>query len=131
MGAAATVEQVSAAVDAGPAEPGRGRSLMLRLLGVRAALTVEDAVAFDRQWRVLMLRAIERLDLTEVHEALEGWRWVAWVSSADGPEVYPRTPTSAQERLQGGTGPGGVAVGAVEGRARLGPVRPGPGVLDR
>ncbi len=63
---------------------------------------MEDAAAFDRQWRALMARATERLDLTEVHEALAAWRQVAWVTSAHGPEVYRRTLASAQERLQSG-----------------------------
>ena len=49
-----------------------------------------------------MQRATERLDLTEVHEALEAWRQVAWVTSAHGPDAYRRTLTSAQERLQTG-----------------------------
>ena len=55
---------------------------------VREALTGEDRETFDQQRRSLMARATERLDLTEVHEALEGWRRVAWVTSAYGPEVY-------------------------------------------
>ncbi len=59
-------------------------------------------MAFDRQWRSLMARATERLDLTEVHEALEAWRRVAWVASAHGPESYRRTLASAQERRQSG-----------------------------
>lgn len=64
--------------------------------------SAQDAAAFDRQWRALMARATERLDLTEVHEALDGWRQVAWVTSAHGPEAYRRTVTSARERLRSG-----------------------------
>ena len=101
LGAATTVERVSAAADAGPAEPGPPFA-DASPARVREALTAEDAVVFDRQWRALMARATERLDLTEVHEALEGWRRVAWVTSAHGPEVYRRTLASAQERLQSG-----------------------------
>jgi hypothetical protein len=93
---------VSAAADAGPAEPGRAPFADASPAQVRAALTSEDAAAFDQQWRTLMRRATERLDLAEVHEALEGWRWVARVTSAHGPEVYRRTLASAQERLQSG-----------------------------
>ena len=81
-------------------------------------------VASDRcrQWRALMARATERLDLTEVYEALESWRQVAWVTSAHGAEVYRRTLASAEERLQSrGAGRGGAAVGAAEGRARPAP----------
>ena len=98
--AATTVGRVSAAADIGPAEPVRVPFADASPAEVRAALTVEDAAAFDRQWRALMARATERLDLTEVHEALEGWRQVAWVTSAHGHEVYRRTLTSAVERLQ-------------------------------
>jgi hypothetical protein len=50
----------------------------------------------------LMARATEPLDLTEVQAALEGWRQLAWVTSAHGPEVYRRKLASAQERLQSG-----------------------------
>ncbi|WP_363320414.1 DUF6247 family protein [Pseudonocardia sp.] len=44
--------------------------------------------------------ATERLDLTELHEALEAWRQVAWVTSIHGPDVYRETMASAQARLQ-------------------------------
>jgi Family of unknown function (DUF6247) len=100
--AATTVGQATAAADVGPAEPGRVPFADASPARVREALTEEDALAFDRQWRELMARATERLDLTEVHEALEDWRQVAWVTSAHGPEVYRRTLASAQERLQSG-----------------------------
>ena len=69
---------------------------------VRQALTPEDQAAFDRQWQPLMAQATERLDLTEVPEALEAWRQVAWVTSARGTEAYRRTLASAEERLQSG-----------------------------
>jgi hypothetical protein len=69
---------------------------------IRDALTPEDAVAFDRHWRTLMRRATERLDLTELHEALEAWRQVAWVTSIHGPDVYRETMASARARLQAG-----------------------------
>ncbi len=69
---------------------------------VREALTAEDRAAFDLRWRALMARATERLDLSEVQEALEGWRQVAWVTSAHGPEVYQRTLAAARERLRRG-----------------------------
>jgi hypothetical protein len=93
---------VTAAADAGPAEPGRVPFADASPAEVREALTAEDAAAFDRQWRASMARATERLDLTEVHEALEAWRQVAWVTSAHGPEAYRRTLASAHERLQSG-----------------------------
>jgi hypothetical protein len=100
--AATTVGQVRAAADVGPAEPGRAPFADASPAQIRAALTAEDAEAFDRHWRALMQRATERLDLTEVHDALEGWRQVAWVTAAHGPEVYGRTLASARERLRSG-----------------------------
>jgi Family of unknown function (DUF6247) len=102
LAAATSLDQVSAAADVGPVEPGRTPFADASPARVRAALTAEDAAAFDRQWRALMARATERLDLTEVHEALDGWRQVAWVTAAHGPEVYRRALASAQERLQTG-----------------------------
>lgn len=69
---------------------------------IRAALTPEDAVAFDSRWRTVMQRATERLDLAEVHEALTTWRQVAWVTSAHGVDTYRRTMASARQRLQSG-----------------------------
>lgn len=69
---------------------------------IRAALIPEDAEAFDRHWRALMLRATERLDLTEVHEALEAWRQTAMVTSATGVEGYRRMLRTAEERLRTG-----------------------------
>jgi hypothetical protein len=65
-------------------------------------LTNEDAVVSDRQWRELMQRATERLDLGEVHAALESWREVAWVTSAHGVDVYRRALASAEERSRTG-----------------------------
>ncbi len=49
-----------------------------------------------------MRRATERLDLAEVHEALDSWRQVAWVTSAHGVDTYRRTLGSARERLRTG-----------------------------
>lgn len=96
-----TVGHVTAAA-AGPAEPGRSPFADASPARIREALTLEDAAAFDRQWRRLMQHAIERLDLTEVQEALEAWRHVAWVTSAHGPEVYRQALASAETRLRTG-----------------------------
>lgn len=70
---ATTVERTTAA---GPAEPGRPLFADASPARIREALTPEDAAVFDRHWRRLMQRATERLDLTELHEALESWRQV-------------------------------------------------------
>ena len=49
-----------------------------------------------------MQRATGKLDLTEVHEALESWRQVAWMTSAHGPGLYRQTLASAKQRLKAG-----------------------------
>jgi uncharacterized protein DUF6247 len=67
---------------------------------IREALTTEDRAEFDRQWRELMARATERLDLTEVQDALESWRQVAWVTSAHGP-ARSQKPVSAETGVTG------------------------------
>jgi hypothetical protein len=41
---------------------------------VRAALIPEEAAEFDQQWREVMARATETLDLSEVLATLESWR---------------------------------------------------------
>mgnify|MGYP007114651045 FL=1 len=72
-------------------------------------MTPEDAASFDRQWRALMARATEQPDLTEVQDALEAWRQVAWVTSVHGAETYRTTLASARTRPRTGER----AVGAV------------------
>ena len=104
---ATTVERVSAAADVGPVEPGRVPFADASPAQVRAALTVEDAAEFDRQWRALMARATERLDLSEVQEALQGWRQVAWVTSAHGPETYRAPWRRPGSGCRAGSGPRG------------------------
>lgn len=69
---------------------------------VRAALIAEDAAEFDRQWQEVMARATRELDLTEVHQTLNTWRRVAWVTTATGPDRYRAVMASAEERLRTG-----------------------------
>lgn len=95
------MEHVTAAA-ADPAGPRRSPFTGASPARIREALTEEDAAAFDRQWRTLMGQATERLDLTEVNEALEAWRHVAWVTSVHGPVAYRQTLASAETRLQTG-----------------------------
>ena len=67
---------------------------------VRAGLTPEDAVEFDRSWRVAMAAATEALDLTGVYQVLESWRRIAWLTSAHGVDGYRRLMARAEETLR-------------------------------
>ncbi len=90
------------AAAAEPPEPGRPPFADASPAQIRQALTPEDAADFDRQWQRLMQRATDKLDLTEVHEALECWRRVAWMTSAHGPNLYRKTLATAEQRLRTG-----------------------------
>jgi hypothetical protein len=86
---------------------------------VRAALTADDAVEFDRQWREVMARATRELDLTEVLDTLAFWRRVAWATSAVGTEQYEAILASARHRAETGERhPGAVSWDQL--KARLG-----------
>lgn len=69
---------------------------------VRAALTPEDVAEFDQQWRAAMAAATETLDLTGVHQTLESWRRVAWLTAAHGPDGYRRLLATAEQRARTG-----------------------------
>jgi hypothetical protein len=68
---------------------------------VRAALIPEEAVEFDQQWREVMARATEILDLTEVLQTLESWRLVARLTAAAGAEAHREMYRRAAGRLTG------------------------------
>ncbi|TCK26782.1 DUF6247 family protein [Pseudonocardia endophytica] len=74
---------------------------------IRTALTVEDAAAFDQHWLAVMRRATESLDLTELFDALEAWRRVAWLSTAHGHDRYRQMLSDARERVRTGGEPEG------------------------
>lgn len=74
---------------------------------VRAALIPEDAVEFDRQWREVMTRATDALDLAEVLATLESWRRIAWLTSANGPASYRRMLAKAEDLQRTGELPAG------------------------
>ena len=74
---------------------------------IRAALTSEDAALFDEHWRAAMQRATERLDLAEVHQVLEHWRRIAWLTAARGQDGYRRMLAGAAETLRTRTSPAG------------------------
>ena len=54
-----------------------------------------------------MATATEALDLTAVHELLDSWRRVAWLTTASGPEGYRRILARAEETLRTGEEPPG------------------------
>lgn len=68
---------------------------------VRAALIPEEAVEFERDWRAVLAKAAETLDLSEVLETLESWRLVAEVTTAAGPEEHRAMYRRAASRLTG------------------------------
>jgi hypothetical protein len=74
---------------------------------VRAALTPEDVARFDRQWHAAMRVATDTLDLTAVHELLDSWRRVAWLTAARGPDGYRRILDRAAEAMSTGAEPAG------------------------
>lgn len=74
---------------------------------IRTALTSEDATTFDEHWRAVMQRATESLDLTELFEALETWRRLAWLSTAHGHDGYRKMLSDARERVRTGGEPAG------------------------
>jgi Family of unknown function (DUF6247) len=78
----------SAFADASPAE-------------VRAALIPEEAAEFQREWRAVMARAAETLDLSEMQETLQEWRLVAQLTAAAGPEGHRAMYRRAAARLTG------------------------------
>jgi len=95
---------MTATAASGPESAGAGRPPFADAspAQLRAALTPEDVVEFDRQWRAAMATATETLDLTGVHQALETWRWVAWLTTKHGPEGYRRLPATAEQRVRTG-----------------------------
>lgn len=95
---------MTAAATSGPESAGAGRPPFVDAspAQVRAALVPEDVAEFDRQWRAVMATATETLDLTGVHQTLETWRRVAWLTTTHGPEGYRRLLTTAEQRARTG-----------------------------
>lgn len=85
---------------------------------VRAALIPEEAAEFDRQWREVMARATESLDLSEVLATLDSWRRVARLTAASGAEAHRAMYRRAAARLTGEDVPAGEAL--PQTKARLG-----------
>ncbi|MGH3720887.1 MAG: DUF6247 family protein [Pseudonocardiaceae bacterium] len=81
---------VTAAAEGPPPESRRPLFVDAAPARVRAALIPEEVVEFDHQWREVMARATETLDLTEVLTVLESWRRVAWLTVANGADAHRR-----------------------------------------
>lgn len=72
---------------------------------MRAALIPEERAEFDEQWRAVMVRATETLDLTEVFATLDEWRRVARLTAVAGAEAHRAMYRRAAARLTGQTVP--------------------------
>jgi len=90
------------AASAGSSPPGRPPFADATPAQIRHALTPPDAAEFDRQWREIMNQATELLDLAPVHNLLESWRRVAWMTAVRGPHKYQQTMATAEQRLRTG-----------------------------
>lgn len=95
----AMVWGVTAAAAGPPPEPHRPPFADASPAQVRAALIPEEAAEFDHQWREVMTRATDTLDLTEVLAVLESWRRLAWLTIANGPDAHRRMYRRAAARL--------------------------------
>jgi hypothetical protein len=85
---------------------------------LRAALIPEEAAEFDQQWRAVMARATETLDLAEVFETLDSWRRVARLTTAAGADAHRAMYRRAAERLTGESVPASEPLATT--KARLG-----------
>jgi hypothetical protein len=90
---------------------------------LRAALTPKSAGEFDRQWRDVMARAIESLDLVELFQVLAGWRQVAALTTQLGHDGYrdfeARTKhRMAERRAAGSAAQVGVGVEEIDAQIR-------------
>ncbi|MGH3778419.1 MAG: DUF6247 family protein [Pseudonocardiaceae bacterium] len=93
---------MTAAATPGPRHGGRGRSFFdATPAEVRAALIPEEAAEFDRQWREVMAKATETLDLAEVLETLDSWRRVARLTATNGAEAHRYMYHRAAAKLTG------------------------------
>lgn len=98
---------MTAAAGKPPASSGRPPFADASPAQVRAGLIPEDAAEFDRQWREVMTRATDNLDLAEVLVTLESWRRIAWLTSANGSAGYRRILVKAEHLERTGELPAG------------------------
>lgn len=85
---------------------------------IRAALIPEEATELEQQWRAVMARATETLNLTELFTTLQSWRRVARLTTAAGADTHRAMYRRAATRLTGEPVPTGEAL--AETKARLG-----------
>ena len=90
---------MSEAAAAVPGAGGPGSFAKASPARVRAALTPEAAGEFDRQWRAVMARTTESLDLTERFQVLAGWRQVAQLTAQLGHEGYRAFEARTRHRI--------------------------------
>lgn len=103
------------AIGATSPEPRRAAFLDASAGEIRAALTPEDAAAFDGEWRAALTRAIDSLDLGEINDLLVSWRRTAHLTTALGHAGYRQMLARADRilatgRLEPGTVPVEVAM---------------------
>jgi len=97
---------MTAAASPGSWRDGAGRSFVnASPAEVRAALIPEEAAEFDQQWREVMARATEALDLSEVLETLDSWRRVARLTASAGADAHRAMYRRAAARLTDGDVP--------------------------
>src|SRR5688500_1984215 len=95
------------AAAAGTPQPSRRPFADATPAQIRAALGDEEAAEFARQWGNVLDRAKDRLDLSEVHEVLDAWRRIAWLTRELGAEGYRRMLADAEDRARTGERPAG------------------------
>ena len=72
--------------------------------GIRACLTSTLAAEFDSEWEIVLERAKQSKDLTEVHDLLSKWRHTAYMEMRD-PGSYYRMLAKAEQIMQTGRNP--------------------------
>jgi len=91
---------MSVAVSSGSNGEPLGSAAGVSPRSIRGRLLLEEVGAFDREYRQVMARATEDLDLTPGLEMLEQWEWIARLTDRD-PEAHRRALQTAT-RLNAG-----------------------------
>lgn len=67
----------------------------------------EQVEVFDRQWREVMWRGADDIDLAGPIDLLEVWRLVAWQVTVEGPERYRALLAAGEQRARSDRRPSG------------------------